>query len=48
MTGFPLACFRRRPARTRVTLWTGDRLGFPIDAEVGEVVAGLGLMEVNS
>ena len=36
------------PTRTGAALWTGDRLGFPIDGEVGEVIAGLGLMEVAS
>jgi hypothetical protein len=28
----------RRPTRTDPPLWTGDRLGFPINGEVGEVV----------
>jgi hypothetical protein len=26
---------------------TGDRLGFPIDGKVRQVIAGLGLIEVN-
>jgi hypothetical protein len=47
MTGLPLACFRRRPARTGVSLGTGNRLPFPLDGKVGEVIAGLGLMEVD-
>src|SRR6266566_3047565 len=34
------------PARTDPTLWTGDRLRFPIDGEVREVVAGLRLIPV--
>jgi hypothetical protein len=46
MTGLPLACFRRRPARTGVPLRTGDRLGLPIDREVRQVIAGLGLILV--
>ncbi len=35
------------PARTDPTLWTGDRLGFPIDAEVREVIADLRLIPVR-
>src|SRR5260221_14454741 len=41
------ACIQdRRPTRTDPTLWTGDRLGLPIDGEVREVVAGLRLIPV--
>jgi hypothetical protein len=35
------------PARTDLTLWTGDRFRFPIDAEVGEVIASLRLIPVR-
>src|SRR6266581_119302 len=35
------------PARTDPTLWTGDRLGLPIDGEVRQVVAGLRLIPVR-
>ena len=38
----------RCPTRTGPTLWTGNRLGFPIDGEVRQVIAGLRLMEVAS
>ncbi len=38
----------RRPTRAGPALWTGDRLGIPIDGEVREVIAGLCLMEVAS
>src|SRR5450759_990945 len=34
------------PARADPTLWTGDRLGFPIDGEVREIVPGLRLIPV--
>src|SRR2546422_7137438 len=37
----------RGPTRTDPTLWTGEGLGFPIDAEVREVVAGLRLVPVG-
>lgn len=37
----------RRPTRTDPTLWTGHRLGFPIDREVREVVASLRLIPVG-
>src|SRR2546428_7128097 len=37
----------RGPTRTDPTLWTGDRLGFPIDVEVREVVASLCLIPVS-
>ncbi len=36
----------RRPARIGPALWAGHRLRFPIDAEVGEVIAGLCLIPV--
>src|SRR5258708_3479996 len=35
------------PARTDPSLWAGDRLRFPIDGEVCEVVAGLRLIPVR-
>ena len=35
------------PARTAPALWTGHGLGFPIDIEVREVVAGLSLIPVG-
>src|SRR5258708_5591128 len=35
------------PARTDPSLWTGDRLRFPIDGEVREVIAGLRLIPVR-
>ena len=42
------ACILDRcPARTGSALWTGDRLGFPIDGEVREVIAGLRLIPVR-
>src|SRR5258708_38541874 len=42
------ACIlNRRPARTAVPLWTSHGLGFPIDGEVREVVAGLRLIPVG-
>ena len=37
----------RRPARTRAALRASDRLGFPIDREVREVIAGLRLLPVR-
>ena len=37
----------RRPARIGPALWAGHRLRFPIDAEVGEVIAGLCLIPVR-
>src|SRR6266568_1770384 len=40
------ACILDRcPARTGPSLWTGDRLGFPIDGEMREVVASLRLYQ---
>jgi hypothetical protein len=36
-----------RPTRTAPTLWTGDRLGFPVNEEVGEIITGLGLIPVG-
>src|SRR5712691_2498795 len=42
-----LACILDRcPARTDPTLWTGDPFRFPIDAEMGEVIACLCLIPV--
>src|SRR5205809_5607002 len=35
-----------RPTRTHPTLWAGDRLGFPINGEVREVVARFRLIPV--
>ena len=42
------ACILDRcPARTDPTLWTGNRLGVPVDREVRQVVAGLRLIPVR-
>src|SRR5215471_2778809 len=41
---FPLD---RCPARIDLALWTSDGLGFPIDGEMGEIIAGLGLIPVG-
>src|SRR5215469_16823675 len=35
------------PARIDLALWTRDGLGFPIDGEMGEIIAGLGLIPVG-
>jgi hypothetical protein len=37
----------RRPTRTAVILWTDDRLGLPVNAKVGEIITGLGLIPVG-
>src|SRR5690242_8815032 len=41
--GMAFAVLSWRPAIARLSLGTGDRLGFPINGEMGEIIAGLRL-----